>query len=385
MHRPALAALAVTVYSVVGACSNGGSASRESASGGDAPAPVEAVFAERGPFDVGVTTLELPDRTVEVWYPADPDDVEGLDPAVFYIRDDIPETFDAFLPEDLNPPYESNAYRDAVPSSEGPFPLVLFSHGFAGFPTTSTGLVDHWASWGFVVAAPEHIERGLESRLGADVGSDKTDSEVLREVVDLLAAESERPDALLEGVVSTEEIAATGHSAGGDAAIAFGGEPDVATYIPLAGAAGGSEGTDPAMEAPDTPSLFLAGAIDGIVPPEATREAYERSDGPRRLVVIDGVGHLNAFTEICEIGGAGGGAVGLAREADLPVPPELLELGEDGCQSEALDSPDGWEVVNHFVVAQLREAFGLDEPGTGFEPGIEDAFAGVDLTLEQQR
>ncbi len=378
-HPFSAGVLAVAI--VVAACSSGNA---ESAGGPDrASEAADAIFADRGPFDVGVITLELPDRAVEVWYPADPDGLEGAEPAVFYIRDNVPESFQAFLPADVNPPYESNAFRDVAPSPDGPFPLVLFSHGFGGFPTTSTELTDHWASWGFVVAAPDHVERGLESQLGQDVGSDKTDPEVLREVVDLLTAENEHRGSFLEDVVSTEEIAVTGHSAGGAAAIAFGGEPDVVTYIPLAGAVGGSEHTEPVLEVPDTPSLFIAGTIDTVVDPERTRDAFDRSDGPKRLVTIDGVGHNNAFTDVCEIGDAEGGVVGLAREAGVPIPEELLLLGADGCQPGALDSSEAWPVVNHFVVAQLREAFGLEAPGTGFEDGIEGAFGDVRLTLEQ--
>lgn len=373
---------AILVALAATACGSSGGGDTASDSETDASGDV-TLFSERGPYAAGVTTLDLPDREVEVWYPADPTDVEGAEEEVFYIRDNVPEVFLSFVPEDINPPFASEAYRDVPASEEGPFPLVLFSHGFGGFRTTSTAVADHLASWGFVVAATDHLERGLEAQFGVDVGSDKTDSEVLREVVDLMEEENEQAEGALEGVVSTDEIAVTGHSAGGAAAIAFGGEPDVVTYVPLAGAGGTADDPD-AIPTPDTPSLYIAGAIDQVVDPESTRATYERAPGPKRLVVIDGVGHNNAFTDICEIGTEGGGVIAIARDLGLPLDEEFLVLGEDGCQPEALDSPLAWDVTNHFLVAQLREAFGLEESGTGFESGVEDAFDGVSLTLAQE-
>ncbi|MEZ5170067.1 MAG: alpha/beta hydrolase [Acidimicrobiia bacterium] len=364
-----------------GACDSGGTSSDGSTQSDDTGA-VEGVtlFSERGPYAAGVTTLDLPDREVEVWYPAG---TQGVDEAVYYIRDSIPEAIQTIIPEDINPPYVSEAYRDVPASDDGPFPLVLFSHGFGGFSTTSTAITDHLASWGFVVASTDHLERGLESQFGVDVGSDKSDTEVLREVVDLVSAENERSDSVLEGIVSTDEIAVTGHSAGGGAAIAFAAEDDVVTYVPMA-ASGEGDDEFPGLDTPDKPSLYLAGAIDMVIEPAWTRATYDRAPGPKRLVVIDDVGHLNAFTEICEIGTEGGGVVAIARDLGLPVPESLLVLGEDGCQPEALDSELGWDVTNHFLVAQLREVFGLEEPGTGFEKGIESAFEGVTLTLDEE-
>ena len=46
--------------------------------------------------------------------------------------------------------------RIAFPEGEGPFPLVVFSHGFACYRENYSGLTDHWASHGYVVVQPEH-------------------------------------------------------------------------------------------------------------------------------------------------------------------------------------------------------------------------------------
>ena len=79
----------------------------------------------------------------------------------------------------MNPPFTQDAYRDVAASAKGPFPLVLFSHGFAGIRLQSTFLTTHLAQWGFVVASPEFVSRDLGSVLGAKPANPQTDSQVL--------------------------------------------------------------------------------------------------------------------------------------------------------------------------------------------------------------
>jgi poly(3-hydroxybutyrate) depolymerase len=57
------------------------------------------------------------------------------------------------------------------PSSGGPYPVIIFSHGSGGTPYAYRELTTHWAAAGFVVIAPTHAdsrrllsEQGLEGR-----------------------------------------------------------------------------------------------------------------------------------------------------------------------------------------------------------------------------
>ena len=81
---------------------------------------------------------------------------------------------------------------------------------------------------------------------------------------------------------------------------------------------------------PEKPSLWLTGKTDGIVDPARTIAAFEQSSAPTRLVLIDDMGHLGP-SDICTIGDSGGGVIGLALDAGLPITPELERLGTDGC------------------------------------------------------
>jgi len=341
-------------------------------SGASDPTP----YRDPGPYVAGVTTIALADRLVEVWYPVDPGDEAGRERDVYYIRDALPDLFDQLLPEDVNPPFVTDAYRDVQASKDGPFPLVLFAHGFASYRNQSTFLTTHLASWGFVVASVDYLERGLASVLGQQPDPQLEDTELTRMVVSLMAAENERAGALLEGRVSTDRIAITGHSAGGGTAIRFGGEPDVVTYIPLSAATS----SDNPVELADKPSLWIAGDIDGVVDPERTITSFEAAsmlNAPARLVLIDNMGHLGP-SDICAIGDSGGGVVQIALDAGLPIPDELVRLGTDGCQADALPVADGWPTIRHFVTAQLRWAFGIDPEPKGLS---ETAAEGLPETV----
>ncbi|NNK07681.1 MAG: hypothetical protein HKP50_10280, partial [Myxococcales bacterium] len=274
--------------------------------------------------------------------------------------------------------FQTAAYRDVPASGNGSFPLVVFAHGSSSYRNQSTFLTTHLASWGFVVASVDYLERGLQGFLGDEPDPVLDDVELTRMVVALMASENEVAGGLLNGRVSTDQIAITGHSAGGGTSIRFGEEPDVVTYIPLS-AGISDEGT---IELPDKPSLWIAGAIDGVVSPERTANAFAAASAPARHVVIEAMGHLGP-SDICAVGENGGGVIAIALEAGLLIPDNLVRLGTDGCQDEAIAPEDGWPVINHFVTAQLRWAFGFDDEPVGLSQDAEEDLPEAVFTYEE--
>ena len=100
----------------------------------------------RGPHPVGARDFVIDDAErpldVTVWYPA-------LNP------DGVPETASYLLGNIF--PVPGQALRDAAPDAAGgPYPLVIFSHGFGGFRAQSTYLTEHLASHGSWVMAADH-------------------------------------------------------------------------------------------------------------------------------------------------------------------------------------------------------------------------------------
>src|SRR5262245_14861549 len=104
----------------------------------------------RGPFPVGVRTIELRDASrgdralvVEIWYPA-AKKCRG--------QDTNPTTRDRFTFAPELPDASQDAVRDAEGMS-GRFPLVIHNHGFYGHRRVNTLLCTHLASHGYVVAS----------------------------------------------------------------------------------------------------------------------------------------------------------------------------------------------------------------------------------------
>jgi len=335
----------------------------------DAPRAAEPAYRERGPYDVGVTSVQLSDRSMEVWYPVDPGDAEG--PAdEYHIRRFVSAAFDALIPPDVDPPFVTDAVRDVPASDDGPFPLVLFSHGFASYRFQSTFLTTHLASWGFVVVSPDYLERGLRAVLGEPPARARSDLGVADEAIRVARELGGDPGHLLAGTVDPAAVYPVGHSAGGGTSLRLLGRPDVHSAIPLAAGLSIQNLLEGRLPLPPGKAVtWIAAPADRIVGIDDVRRGFDYTAGERRIVEVGGSGHVNAFSDICEIGE--GGVVALARATGLPIPEGLLVLGDDGCPVPPYrDSPEVWEEVRHFVTAELRYRSGLDADPVGLGDAV---------------
>ena len=324
-----------------------------------APASAGPAYAEAGPYAAGVTTLDLPDRKVEVWYPAKKKATAGAVPASFDLLEKVPPAIKALLPAGTDVTYTTDAYRDVKAArKKGGFPLVLMAHGTAGYREQLAYLGEHLASWGFVVASPDITERGLMALLGSPPATLRDDVEVMRDTEALVRSAGDTKGGPLAGRVKKDVVAVTGQSAGGGTAIRFGSEPGVVASIPIS-ASGYNAQTGTYGTFPNVPIMFVTGTADQIVPVANVQGGFEKAGFPARYVGIDGAGHASV-AGVCPIGGAGG-LVGVADRAGLPVPDNLKRLAADGCTASSADPDPSWPVVRHAVTAQLRSAFGLDQ------------------------
>lgn len=335
------------------------------------PADLGAIAAYQGPgpYPVGVRTLPLgvePDRTVDIWYPAVPGSEVGVERARYESLEALPPDLVAPIREAfpaLNSVIEMDAYADLPPSADGPFPIVLFSHGFGGFRQANSALAVGMASWGFIVASTDHLERGLASVTipGSHPGPVR-DTEDMIAMIELLESLGNTAADPFAGIVDIEHIAATGHSAGASASLRLYRDPRVGAVIGFAGAA-------TVADPPDKPVMLIAASGDVAVTVERMRAAYASLASPKRLVIVEETGH-NSFTDQCpgirELGGL--------ASLPLPIPPDLVRLGDDGCTEFEYPAERAWSIFQHFAVAHLRDAFGIDEQPIGLGPGIAHAF-----------
>jgi dienelactone hydrolase len=191
--------------------------------------------------------------------------------------------------------------RIAHPSSGGPYPLIVLSHGFGGHPDEFAETLPQWAADGFVVAAPafpltNEDAPNQEANL-MDVANQPGDVSF---VIDQVLAAGEDDTSPLEGLVDPEAIGVVGHSLGGATtwAVSFDTatrDPRIDSTVVFAGVViampdGGLDFTS------DLPLLVIHGDADDI-PLDGDRDAYEQAASPKWFVTLHGGDHVPPYTD----------------------------------------------------------------------------------------
>jgi len=191
---------------------------------------------------------------------------------------------------------------DAPPLTDaGPFPLVVFGHGFAETPTVYARLLDAWARAGYVVAAPlfpltqKYVPGG---RREADLINQPADMSF---VTSRMLAENQLPASFLHGLIAPDLIAVAGQSDGAATALADAYDPAVAdprvrAAIILSGAELSS--IDDEIRFPSYGPALLAtqGSRDTINEPAATHRYFDVAPRPKFLLTLIGATHLPPYT-----------------------------------------------------------------------------------------
>lgn len=332
----------------------------------------EAAYQSVGPYPVGSMTLELADRKVAVFYPAAPGSEVGQPRAHYRQTDPLREPLLKNFAENqarrrgIDLDFEMRAFGE-LPAASGRFPVLLFSHGFGGWRLVNSSLLAGIASWGFVIASPDHLERDLNAvSTNSAQPSLAKDGEVLLGSLDLLVQENGRAGGRLQGRVNTNAVAVAGHSAGGAAALSLIDAPAIKAIV-------GYASVGSVSSPPSKPTMLIIADGDIAVTPASTRMIFDALRTPKRMVTITQTGH-NSFTDLCDAIRSGASLTQLARDAGLAIDERLLALAENGCAAEDL-SPDAvWAITQHFTVAHLRQVFGIDQRPVGLGTGIGDAF-----------
>ncbi len=120
-------------------------------------------------------------------------------------------------------------------------------------------------------------------------------------VISKLLSASSRPGGQLQGLIDPQRIAVSGHSDGGETALAVAydrrfRDPRVGAAAILSGARipGGTGFSFP----PGTPPLLATqGTADTINPPRFTRSFYDAASPPKFLLTLFGASHLSPYTD----------------------------------------------------------------------------------------
>ncbi len=238
------------------------------------------------PFAVGEVMMDFEDPSRRVAYrgrPAEPR------PLVTVIR--YPALGD---PSQVDVP-------DATPAlASGPFPLVVFGHGFRATPATYSRLLRAWARAGYVVAAPVFPLTHAHTPGGAHESDLVNQPRDMSFVITQMLATSSSANGPLAGLVAPDQIAVSGQSDGGSTALAVtydshDRDPRVGAAMILSGAEiPGLRGYD--FRGPGVPLLSTQGTADISNVPASTFHYFRPAPKPKFLLTLLGAGHLPPYT-----------------------------------------------------------------------------------------
>jgi len=339
---------------------------------------------EPGPYGVGYRTLDVtytPEgftepRTIEVslWYPTE--DASG--DATVYL--------DLITREDV--------YLDAT-AVAGPHPVLAFSHGNGGVAEQSYFLTEHFASHGWVVAAPDHTGNTItdfdEALLADMVVLRPLDmSAMLDEVYSLPASDP------LAGQLG-DELAVTGHSFGGYTTLALaGGQIDVDSLVseceddPMGIACPSltperidqleAGFADPRVDVAvpltpgvvllfgeaglakiDAPTMLMTSVLDETTPDELDGDpAWKGLDGDTDVRVEFLTGGHYTFSVACELGIVEG----------------------DGCGDDFISPDEAYGIINTYALAFVRDSLWGDPSVSELLDGSEVLSDEVELSAK---
>ena len=213
---------------------------------------------------------------------------------------------------------------NAQPDQGGPYPLLVFSHGYAGSGLGALFMTEALASRGWIVVAPDHHDRFSAARIRAGAVTDVDGQGLRRHALEIAASGPEKRDeysyrldemkAALDGILShptlgplvdRRRIAIGGHSFGGFTALGLCGplperrDSRVKALLLFSTGAGGYLYREDELKAVKIPCMCFLGEAEreqkrgNKTMVELTRKIYACLSPPKYLVEVQGADHFS--------------------------------------------------------------------------------------------
>ena len=210
---------------------------------------------------------------------------------------------------------------DSPGAGVGPYPLIVFSHGYGGAPNGYQHLIDYWASHGYVVLAPTHADaaalklgnpiEAMSKELSDPAACKQRIADMENILNSLPLIEKKIPQ--LKGKIDSKHIAAAGHSFGayttqllGGATVSYPGDkpgesftdPRLRCVLMLSPQGANKMGLTPiSWDHMTGPAMTMTGSkdfpFDQKGGPATRLDPYKNAPaGDKYLVYIDGANHF---------------------------------------------------------------------------------------------
>lgn len=322
---------------------------------------------DEGPYAVGVQTITVTDvererpLTVDVTFPL----AEG--------STGEPQRYTFITGDYYESPRAIAATAEQI-APDGPFPLVVYTHGSGGLRYIHSDYTETLASHGYVVVAADHTGNTAVDQFLEQQDDRETIAYNRPRDVQVLLDQMFNPESLetvgFVASVDPERVAVTGHSLGGYATYAVASgmsnaagsiEPDprIDALIPLAPALGDGDPatsllTDEQLAQVDVPTLVMVGTDDSSTPPSPNVDRaveFTQSDPLYRVDLV--AAEHQSFTDVCDY---------LEFFPTLENPTDAVieiidSFAEQGCSDGDMPIERVKDITNTFAVTFLDSIF----------------------------